>query len=97
MSVLSKSIYRFSEILLTCKCYFSQDWNEYFSNLYGTKETPNVQNNVKKKNKVEGDAFHGLKLCYKVLIIKKVKYLHKNRHTKQWIKIESSGLYPLMY
>ena len=42
--------------LPTCKCYFTQDWNEQFSNLYGTKKDPNVRSNVEKKNKVEGIA-----------------------------------------
>ena len=61
------------------------------------KNIPNVSSMFWKKNKAEDIAFHGLKLCYKVLIIKMVKYLHKNRHVKRLIRIESSCLYPPMY
>ena len=60
------------------------------------KKAPNAPSNSEKKKKAEGIASHGLKLCYKVQIIKTVKYLHKNRHVKQWNRIESSCLYPLI-
>ena len=43
------------------------------------KKTRNVPSNFEKKSKAEDIAFHGLKLCYKVLIIKTVKYLHKKQ------------------
>ena len=52
---------------------------------------------MKKKTKAGGITILDFKLCYKPVIIKKVWYWHKNRHTDQWNGIQNPQMDPQTY
>lgn len=57
-----------------------------------TQKTPDSQNNLSKKNNVEGITFPDIKVCYRATLVQRIRYWHKTRHVGQWTKIKDPNM-----
>ena len=94
MSVLPKAICRFNAVPIKIPTAF---FTELEQRILKFVWSPNSQSNLKKrKRKLEASQFEFM-LFYKVVVIFKVWYWHKNRHIDQWNRIENPEINPQLY
>ena len=87
MTILFKSIYRFSAtpIKLSMSFFYSTR-TKYFKICTETQNTFN-QSNIEKKNGTGVISLPDFRLYYKVAVIQRVLFWHKNRKIDQWNRI----------